>query len=202
MDPARQSSICSRYLFICIIPCYVHYVLWMSQKQPFRLSFMVFLFLFFKLLSPFITWPVPFISHFILSHSVTCARGAPYVSSSLDTAFRDGFRSSSIQTEQGVISLSPIAGRRSPMKYAKIELVLRKSKIHDVKREYHVKSSTDAYDFATRIMRMHEMPEEHFCIITLNAKGDIIGYSEISKGSLSSAEAHPREMFKTTMLRM
>lgn len=86
------------------------------------------------------------------------------------------------------------------MKYTKYELILRKAKVHDLKREYHVRSSNDAYDFATRIMRLDEMPEEHFFIITLNTKGNIIGYSEISKGSLSSAEAHPREVFKTAII--
>ena len=86
------------------------------------------------------------------------------------------------------------------MKYAKYELRLKKVKVHDVKKEYRVSSTTEAYDFATRIIHLHELPEERFYVITLDAKGGIIGYSEISKGSLSSAEAHPREVYKTAIL--
>ena len=42
--------------------------------------------------------------------------------------------------------------------------------------------------------------EEVFGIFHLDAKGNIIGFSEVSHGDLSSTMVHPREVFKRALL--
>ena len=63
-----------------------------------------------------------------------------------------------------------------------------------------IKSPTEVYQAAKQLLALHEEPEEHFCILCLNAKNKIIGVHTISIGSLNAAIVHPREVFKAAML--
>ena len=42
--------------------------------------------------------------------------------------------------------------------------------------------------------------EEHFIAFHLDAKHQVIGYHEVSKGTLSASLVHPREVFKAALL--
>ena len=42
--------------------------------------------------------------------------------------------------------------------------------------------------------------EEHFIAFHLDAKFQVIGYHEVSKGTLSASLVHPREVFKAALL--
>lgn len=42
--------------------------------------------------------------------------------------------------------------------------------------------------------------EEFFSIVCLDCKGNVLGYHEISHGSVNSAFVHPREVFKRALL--
>lgn len=86
------------------------------------------------------------------------------------------------------------------MTYAKYELVMKRAKVHESKFEYNMYSPYDAFKFATKIMRMHENPQEVFSIVMLNTKGEVIGYSEISRGELAYSIVHPREVFKPAIV--
>lgn len=50
----------------------------------------------------------------------------------------------------------------------------------------------DAYHY-TRWKLEHE-PKEHFCVILLDTKNHILGFREVSVGSLSASIVHPREV--------
>lgn len=63
-----------------------------------------------------------------------------------------------------------------------------------------IKSPAEVYQAAKQLLALHEEPEEHFCILCLNAKNKIVGIHTISIGSLSSSIVHPREVFKAAML--
>ena len=63
-----------------------------------------------------------------------------------------------------------------------------------------IKSPTEVYQVAKQLLALHEEPEEHFCILCLNAKNKIVGVHTISIGSLSASIVHPREVFKAAML--
>ena len=43
-------------------------------------------------------------------------------------------------------------------------------------------------------------PEEHFVTFHLDAKFQVIGYNEVSKGTVSASLVHPREVFKAALL--
>lgn len=47
---------------------------------------------------------------------------------------------------------------------------------------------------------MSDLPEEHFYAVYLNAKNEPIGINLVSKGTISSALVHPREVFKGALL--
>lgn len=43
-------------------------------------------------------------------------------------------------------------------------------------------------------------PEEHFVTFHLDTKFQVIGYNEVSKGTVSASLVHPREVFKAALL--
>jgi len=43
-------------------------------------------------------------------------------------------------------------------------------------------------------------PEEHFVAFHLDTKYQVIGYNEVSKGTVSASLVHPREVFKAALL--
>ena len=63
-----------------------------------------------------------------------------------------------------------------------------------------IKSPAEAYQAAKQLLALHEEPEEHFCIICLNAKNKIVGVHTISIGTVNATIVHPREVFKAAML--
>lgn len=50
----------------------------------------------------------------------------------------------------------------------------------------------DAYEYAKNKLQYEQ--KEHFCVILLNTKNHIIGFREVSVGSLSASVVHPREV--------
>lgn len=86
------------------------------------------------------------------------------------------------------------------MKYAKYEMVLKKAKVHELKRDYKANNPKDIIDFATRVIRMYEYPEEHFVAISTNNNLDIIGYTDVSIGTIDQTLANPREVFRTAIV--
>ena len=63
-----------------------------------------------------------------------------------------------------------------------------------------IRSPAEAYQAAKQLLALHEEPEEHFCIICLNAKNKIVGVHTISIGTVNATIVHPREVFKAAML--
>ena len=78
------------------------------------------------------------------------------------------------------------------MKYSKYETVLKKAKVHELKRNYKANNPEDIIDFATKVIRMYEYPEEHFVAISTNNNLDIIGYTDVSIGTIDQTLANPR----------
>jgi DNA repair protein RadC len=61
--------------------------------------------------------------------------------------------------------------------------------------ERSVVSSPDDVDALLR-GRLADLDREHFVVVLLNTKNEVIGYPTISIGTLSSSLVHPREVFK------
>lgn len=86
------------------------------------------------------------------------------------------------------------------MIYNKYDLFMKKSVVRESDVDYCVKNPDEAYDFAVNVMKMSEQAQEVFAIISLNSKGDVIGFSEITRGTLNSSLVHPREVFKVAFV--
>lgn len=65
---------------------------------------------------------------------------------------------------------------------------------------YLIHNPNDLYHFAVKECRLDRYPNEHFLVIAVNAKGEIIGYQVTSIGSLSEAPVSPRNVFQFALL--
>lgn len=66
--------------------------------------------------------------------------------------------------------------------------------------DIRVSSPETVNDFLRDNIRMHLQAEEISVAICLNTKNQIVGFFEVSRGSLNAAIVHPREVFKRVML--
>lgn len=64
---------------------------------------------------------------------------------------------------------------------------------HKEEKRYAVRSPEDAAGY---LRDMEGLQQEHFDVIFLNTKNEIIGRKNIFKGSLNASIVHPRETFK------
>lgn len=64
-------------------------------------------------------------------------------------------------------------------------------------REKRMDASTPDRVAAICMEQMRYLHQEHFRVLMLNVKNEVIASEEISVGSLSSSEAHPRDVFST-----
>ena len=53
---------------------------------------------------------------------------------------------------------------------------------------------------AALITVLQDQPNEVFAILCLSTKHRVIGYHEVSRGTLDSTPVHPREVFKAALL--
>lgn len=60
-------------------------------------------------------------------------------------------------------------------------------------------SPEDAVNVVNRVHELKDQPEEVLILICLNVKNKVIGTFEVSRGSLSRAVVHPREIFKRAL---
>lgn len=86
------------------------------------------------------------------------------------------------------------------MKYYKYDIMLVESGVKESKQNYNIKNSDDVARFATEIMNMDKFPEERCCTIMMSTKGEVIGYHEVSKGSISQSLVSVRDIFKSAIL--
>ena len=63
-----------------------------------------------------------------------------------------------------------------------------------------VNSPADIRDLLTKHMEIHLEAEEVFIMVTVDTKNRVTGIFEVSRGSLNSSLAHPREVFKRALL--
>lgn len=63
---------------------------------------------------------------------------------------------------------------------------------------YKIRNSTDVYNLLRDQARSWD--REHFVVIPLTAKNEVIGLHTVSIGSLSASVVHPREVFKVAIL--
>lgn len=92
--------------------------------------------------------------------------------------------------------LSGIGREKALRLAAAFELARRIAKSMPLKRP----SITGPQDVATLLTEeMRHLNQEHFVILLLNAKNQVIKKETITIGTLNSAQVHPRELFKSAI---
>lgn len=81
----------------------------------------------------------------------------------------------------------------------KLELVKEKATNYGSK-EFNVTSPEHVVDFLIDVCKLDKQSEEVLGLICLDTKCKIIGYHEVSRGTLNSSLIHPREIFKRALL--
>jgi len=87
---------------------------------------------------------------------------------------------------------------RIQVSFERIVLVKEKVGRYELPRE--TKSPEEAYNAITKITNVQGEAQEVFGILILNTKNKIVAVHEISRGTLNSSMAHPREVFKPAVL--
>lgn len=113
--------------------------------------------------------------------------------------FFSGDFSAAIKTKRAKSSGSD-KRKEKKMRYCKYETVLRRVKTHDIRTEYNLKDCNSSIDFGLKVMRLQRYPQEHVAVVSLTSKLDIIGYTDVSIGDISSAYLCPRDIFRTAIL--
>ena len=88
------------------------------------------------------------------------------------------------------------------MEYQKYELRLHKCEVRDSEYNYdltQVECSKDLYQFAKDVLQMDKMPEERLYTVQVNSKGNVIGYTEVSKGEMNNTIASCRKIYEVAM---
>lgn len=84
------------------------------------------------------------------------------------------------------------------MKVSKYELVMEKTAEYNYDKNVHC--ADDIVDFAINVMKINKKDREHFVMICVNSKLDIIAVSDEGIGDLTSAPVSIREIAKTAIL--
>lgn len=63
-----------------------------------------------------------------------------------------------------------------------------------------IKSSESAAAVFKDVLQLDQRAEEVFAMVTLDIKNQVTGVFEVSQGTLSASQVHPREVFKRALL--
>jgi DNA repair protein RadC len=80
-----------------------------------------------------------------------------------------------------------------------VELVRDKAALYDIESK-KVNSPDAAYDIIEKVFSLSRKPNEHFGMLALNTKNEIVGAHLIFAGSVNSSVVHPREVFQRALL--
>lgn len=79
-----------------------------------------------------------------------------------------------------------------------VELVRESTKIYDVSRQ--IKCPEDAYHMIEEIFHLSAKTKEHFGMLSLNVKNQVIGAHLLHVGTLNASIVHPRDVFQQALL--
>lgn len=79
-----------------------------------------------------------------------------------------------------------------------LKVVKEKSGRYNIDRK--INNPQALYDIATQVIEIQDHAEESMWMITLDTKLKVTGLFEVSRGSLDSSVAHPREIYKRAVL--
>lgn len=82
-----------------------------------------------------------------------------------------------------------------------VKLVKESAKLYDIDSfSKSITSPFSAVSIINKVLDMENLPNEHFVILTLGTKNNILGCHTIHIGSLNVSIVHPREVFQQAIL--
>lgn len=84
------------------------------------------------------------------------------------------------------------------MEVTKNKLIMIKEQ--SFKYDKTLSASTESIDFIRNIIKLQEEPEEVTILIALNAKNNIVGFCEVSRGTIDGTYSSGREVFKRAII--
>jgi DNA repair protein RadC len=88
--------------------------------------------------------------------------------------------------------------KRIQVSFERVVLVKEKVRRYELPRA--IVDPQDAYNAIKTITNVQEEAQEVFGVLILNTKNKIVAVHEISRGTINSSMAHPREVFKPAVL--
>lgn len=79
-----------------------------------------------------------------------------------------------------------------------LKVVKEKSGRYNIGKK--ISNPQDIYDVAINVIEIQDQPEESLWMLTLDTKNNITGLFEVSRGTLNSSLAHPREIYKRAVI--
>ena len=86
------------------------------------------------------------------------------------------------------------------MEYTKYRLEIVHEDSFNSDYEYNIKNSVDVRDFLVNVCKLHRNPSEVVMVIAVNSKGNVIGFTQVSSGSLDSSIVEPRDVFRYAIM--
>lgn len=80
-----------------------------------------------------------------------------------------------------------------------VKLVKESGKLYELDTKT-VRSPRDGADIIKTVLNTDELPNEHFIMLSLSTKNEVIGFHTIFVGSLNASIVHPREIFQQALL--
>lgn len=62
-----------------------------------------------------------------------------------------------------------------------------------------IRNSADAFSYLEPVLK--DLKQEHFLTVTLDAAGKVTGHTTVSVGTLTSSQAHARDVFRTAVIK-
>lgn len=82
-----------------------------------------------------------------------------------------------------------------------VRLVKESGKLYDIEEPLkNIVSPSSAFTIINELLDMENMTKEHFVILTLGTKNNILGCHIVHVGALNSSIVHPREVFQLALL--
>jgi DNA repair protein RadC len=88
---------------------------------------------------------------------------------------------------------------KTRVSFFSVKLVKEKAGLYDL-NEVIIRSPEDAAFAARKLLGYDELPNENFCIFTLNTKNKIVGVHTVFVGTLNASIVQPREVFQAALL--
>lgn len=130
----------------------------------------------------------------VLLHSGTRKKSAMDIAQELLVQYKDeGLASIVNLSPQTLTSIEGLGPAKIATLLASIELGLRLA-LKPSEHKITIKSPKDVVSYVMPLLRYE--PIEHFAILLLDTKNQIIAFPNISTGSLNASIVHPREVFR------